>query len=77
MPPRGELSIGALARCVLEREVRRIQRMEGQTHRYVETTLLELVTVIDEVVETEEEAFAVLESMLAEGRISVVGGNAR
>ena len=69
--------MGALARCVLSREVRRIQRMEGQTHRYVETTLLELVTVIDEVVETEEEAFAVLESMLAEGRISVVGGNAR
>ena len=51
--------------------------MEGQTHGYVETTLLELLTVIDEVVETEEEAFAVLESMLAEGRISVVGGNAR
>lgn len=45
--------------------------MESQSHEYVETTLLELLTAIDRVVETDDEAFAVLESMLAEGRISL------
>ena len=38
----------------------------------IETTLSELVNAIHEVTSCEDEAFAVLEAMLAEGRISVL-----
>jgi len=38
----------------------------------IETTLWELANAIDEVSGSEDEAFAVLEAMLAEGRISVL-----
>jgi hypothetical protein len=46
--------------------------MESRSNEYVETTLLELLTAIDEVVATQDEAFAVLESLLSEGRISLI-----
>ena len=38
----------------------------------IDTTLWELVCAIDEVTDSDDESFAVLESMLAGGRISVV-----
>ena len=43
-----------------------------QDPEVIETTLWELVTVIDEVTDSDDESFAVLESMLAGGRISVL-----
>lgn len=39
----------------------------------IETSLWELALVIQEVADTEDEAFAVLERMLDQGRISVAG----
>ena len=39
---------------------------------FIDTTRWARVNAIDEVCDTDDEAFAVLESMLAEGRISVL-----
>lgn len=39
----------------------------------IETTFQELLAAIDDVAESDDEAFAVLERMLLEGRISLVG----
>ena len=46
-----------------------------ESHRdpeVIETTLWQLVTTIDEVTDSDDESFAVLESMLAEGRVRVL-----
>ena len=43
-----------------------------QDPEVIETTLWQLVTAIDEVTDSDDESFAVLESMLAGGRISVL-----
>jgi hypothetical protein len=51
----------------------------GGPDRAIETTFLELLAAIDAVAETDEEALAVYECMLAEGRVSLVdrAGRAR
>jgi hypothetical protein len=51
-----------------EQHMAYIDEREG----YVETTLSELLNAIDQVSGTDEEAFAVLENMLVEGRISIL-----
>ena len=45
---------------------------EATDRQPIETTLWELANAIHEVTSSEDEAFAVLEAMLAEGRISVL-----
>jgi hypothetical protein len=45
---------------------------EATDRQPIETTLWELSNAIHEVASSEDEAFAVLETMLAEGRISVL-----
>ena len=45
---------------------------EATDRRPIETTLWELANAIHEVSSSEDEAFAVLEAMLAEGRICVL-----
>ena len=45
---------------------------DGERHEYLETTLSALLLAIDEVAETQDDAFAVLETMLAEGRVALV-----
>ncbi len=45
---------------------------EITTRQPIETTLWELANAINEVTASEDESFAVLEAMLAEGRISVL-----
>lgn len=44
----------------------------GLDQQLIETTLWELVYAIHKATSSEDEAFAVLERMLAEGRISVL-----
>jgi hypothetical protein len=46
--------------------------MHDASAETVETTLLELLEAIHEVASDDDEAFSVLESMLAGGRIAVV-----
>ena len=43
-----------------------------QDPEVIETTLWRLVTAIDEVTDSDDESFAVLESMLANGRVRVL-----
>ena len=45
---------------------------EATNNQPIQTTLWELANAINEVASCEDEAFAVLEVMLAEGRISVI-----
>jgi hypothetical protein len=45
---------------------------EATDRQPIETTLWEPANAIDEVVSSDEESFAVLEAMLAEGRICVL-----
>ena len=45
---------------------------EATDRQLIETTLWKLANAIHEVTSSEDEAFAVLEAMLAEGRISVL-----
>jgi len=45
---------------------------EAANQQTIETTLSELVSAVHEVTNSEDEAFAVLDRMLAEGRISVL-----
>lgn len=47
---------------------------DERSRERIETTLLELLTAIQEVSASEDEAFRVLESMRAQGRIGSVGG---
>lgn len=50
--------------------------LDGASSETIETTLLELLEAIHAVASDDDEAFAVLESMLDRGRISVVAAQA-